>query len=247
MIMRITETIKHLIIINAIMFAIGSFQLIPNFSQWMAFWFIKNPNFHYWQFITHIFMHANLAHFFFNMFALWSFGTVLEQIWGGKKLLFFFMSCGLGAALLHLGVNYYHFERGVQSLVDSGVDPSSIYHLLEQGKYSLQWEKILSNSEFQDMTSAYFSPAVGASGAIYGILVAFGTLFPNARLMLIFLPIAIRAKYFIPILIFGDLFLGISHSSFLSSGMNIAHFAHIGGALTGFILCYIWGEKQRQI
>ena len=108
--------------------------------------------------------------------------------------------------------------------------------------YNTGWEEALSKSDFKDMMSAYTIPAVGASGAVYGILVAFGVLFPNAELMLIFLPIPIKAKYFIPILIGLDLFSGVTGYSIF--GSNIAHFAHVGGALIGFILMKLWQKNS---
>lgn len=236
--MRISPYIKHLLIINLLMFAIAALNLIPDFSEITALWFIKNPNFHWWQFISHMFMHANLSHLLFNMFALYSFGVVFEQLWGGKKFLFFYISCGLGAALLHLGVTYFTFQQDFQSFVNQGISPSELYNFLND-PHPYQW---IDKGDVVSLMRAYQTHAVGASGAIYGILVAFGMSFPEAELMLIFLPIPIKAKYFIPGLILFDLFSGISQFSIF--GDNIAHFAHIGGGITGFFIYRFWKNNQ---
>ncbi len=239
--MRFTPAIKHLIIANVIFFIIAEF--IPNFrNQLAALHFFENSNFEWWQLISHIFMHGDLAHLLFNMFALWSFGSALEQIWGSNRFLIFYFSCGIGAALIHTGVNYYYFNKGIETLVNQGYNYSEILSVLNEGKYILHWKEILSESTFQNMMQAFNTPAVGASGAIYGILVAFGMIFPNAELMLIFLPIPVKAKYFIPILIGLDLFSGITGFSIF--GGNIAHFAHVGGAIIGFILMWIWKRNS---
>ncbi|GIZ14568.1 rhomboid family intramembrane serine protease [Capnocytophaga catalasegens] len=239
--MQITPAIKHLIIANVVFFIIAVF--VPNFQGLTAIWFFENPNFHWWQFISHMFMHGGTTHLIFNMFALWSFGSPLEQIWGSNRFLFFYFACGLGAALIHSGVNYYYFQEGFSLLLKEGYSSQEIFEILEKGKYYTAWETMLPAETFQNMMSAYNTPAVGASGAVYGILVAFGMLFPNAELMLIFFPVPIKAKYFIPILVGLDLFSGITGFSIF--GGNIAHFAHVGGALIGFILMWIWRKKNR--
>lgn len=239
--MNFTPAIKHLIIINVIFFAIAEF-FIPNFRMLTAIYFFENQNFQWWQFFSHMFMHGDLSHLIFNMLALWSFGSPLEQIWGSNRFLIFFLSCGIGAILIHSGVNYYYFQKGTDILVNQGYSYQDILNVMQQRKIYTYWEQILSPSDLENMINAFRTPAVGASGAIYGILVAFGMLFPNAELMLLFLPIPIKAKYFIPILLTMDLFSGITGFSIF--GGNIAHFAHIGGAIIGFILMYIWKRNQ---
>ena len=139
-------------------------------------------------------------------------------------------------------MNYYEFHSALDILQSKGFSISQAQELLQKGMYNTGWEEALSESDFKDMMSAYMIPAVGASGAIYGILVAFGVLFPNAELMLMFLPIPIKAKYFIPILIALDLFSGVTGYSIF--GSNIAHFAHVGGALIGFILMKLWQKNS---
>jgi membrane associated rhomboid family serine protease len=177
------------------------------------------------------------------MFALYSFGSTLEHLWGGKKFLFFYISCGLGAALLHTVVNYYHFQEGLATLVSNGFSKIEILQLLNEGKIDTRWQELLTVKQFENFTSAYVGTAVGASGAIYGIIVAFAFLFPNAELALMFVPIPIKAKYFVPGLVLIDLYLGISGKSIFGGG-GIAHFAHVGGALFGFLIMWYWKKNQ---
>ena len=238
---RITDAVKHLLIVN-VLFFIATQLLGDQMYQWFALWFPENENFYLWQVVTHMFMHGGFMHILFNMYALWAFGTPLEQMWGRNKFIFFYFSSGLGAALIHILVNYYHFNSGLELLLAEGYDKFEIYTILREGRYMITWEAILSPDGLDNFLGSYISPSVGASGAIYGILVAFGMMFPNAELMLIFFPIPVKAKYFIPGLILVDLFSGLSGSSILGEG--IAHFAHLGGALFGFIMIWYWKRNQ---
>lgn len=240
MMMNITKAVTHLIIANVLFFLLAHF--IPMLQDKAALYYIENPNFQWWQVFSHLFMHASVAHIFFNMFALYSFGMPLESYFGSNRFIVFYFACGLGAAFLHTAVNYYEFHSALDILQSKGFSISQAQELLQKGMYNTGWEEALSESDFKDMMSAYMIPAVGASGAIYGILVAFGVLFPNAELMLMFLPIPIKAKYFIPILIALDLFSGVTGYSIF--GSNIAHFAHVGGALIGFILMKLWQKNS---
>ncbi len=239
---NLTETVKQLIIIN-ILFFIGTLALGDPAYKILALFFLENPNFQYWQPITHMFMHGGYMHIFFNMFALYSFGTALEHFWGAKKFLFFYISCGLGATLLHTGVNYYYFQEGLNTLAANGFHKSEILQILNQGKIDTKWQELLSASEWQNFTEAYLGSAVGASGAIYGIIVAFAFMFPNAELALMFIPVPIKAKYFVPGLVLVDLYLGISGQSIFGGG-GIAHFAHVGGAVFGFLIMWYWKRNQ---
>lgn len=241
--MNMTPVVKQLLIINIIFF-IGS-QFVPLADNFFALYFFESAMFKFWQPITHMFMHGGLGHIFFNMFALYSFGSALEHFWGGKKFLFFYISCGLGAALLHSLVNYFQFHSALNVLVENGVSKTEVFSVLNQGKYSLQWQQILGESGLSNLVDSFSIPAVGASGAIYGLLVAFAFMFPDATLGLMFIPIPIKAKYFIPGVLCIDLFLGVSGKSiFGGNGTGIAHFAHIGGAITGFIMMWIWKKNQ---
>lgn len=235
---RLTEAIKHLIIINVIFFIASNFygDLL---YEWFSLWFPANENFELWQIISHMFMHDGLMHILFNMYGLWAFGSPLESAWGKNKFLFFYFSAGLGAALLHIAANYYFYNDGLNALVEAGVSKNQILEVISNGQYSPEWYNITSKSSVDSMISAFSTPAVGASGAVYGVLVAFAFMFPNAELMMIFLPIPIKAKYFVPLIILGDLFFGFSNVN-----TGIAHFAHIGGALIGFIMMWYWKKNQ---
>lgn len=225
----IPETIKQLIIINVI-FYFGS-QFIGNLSyDILALHYYENEKFLISQFITHMFMHGSPSHILFNMFGLWMFGSPLEQMWGRQKFLFFYISCGLGAALLQMLVYYSQIQN--------------LYQVIELNNLSLSEPQLILNfmseRDYSNAITAFNSVMVGASGAIYGVLVAFAFSFPNSKLMLLFLPFPIKAKFFVPLLILIDLFFGISS---FSVG-PIAHFAHVGGAIIGLIMVLYWRRNQ---
>ena len=267
--MKMTETVKQLLIIN-IIFYVGS-----NFVGDLAYDLLSlhNPastDFRIWQPFTHMFMHAKLPelmHIAFNMFALVSFGSALEHYWGAKRFLFFYIVCGLGAAALQLGVNYYELQNTLELASKLHLSPESMKLILNsdmvQGNYYspqlfekairpiLEKENVLNLLDKQSF-GALFEGAmqtretmVGASGAIYGLLIAFAFMFPTAELGIMFIPIPIKAKYFVPGIIAVDLFLGFQGSSlFGAGGTGIAHFAHVGGALTGFLLMWYWRRRM---
>ncbi|TRX36541.1 rhomboid family intramembrane serine protease [Flavobacterium sp. ZT3R18] len=244
--MNITPTVKQLLIIN-VLFFIGSMIVGEPAYKLLSMYFFESPDFHFWQIFTHMFMHAplpNIMHIAFNMFALYSFGSALEHFWGGKKFVFFYISCGLGAALLHTGVNYYFFENGINTLVANGYQKVEILKVLSEGKFDTRWQEVLTASDFQSFMGAYLGNVVGASGAIYGLLVAFAFMFPNAELALMFIPIPVKAKYFVPVLLLIDLYLGVSGGSLFGGSSGIAHFAHLGGALVGFLMMWYWKKTQ---
>lgn len=236
---RITDTVKVLIIIN-VLFFIGTLTTGDVSYKLFSLYYFESPNFKFWQPFTHMFMHGGFGHILFNMYGLWAFGSPLEQRWGRNKFLFFYFSAGLGAALIHTLVNYYQIQSGVDALLAGGWSQSDVTNFLTTGTGGSQSIlEVVSQDKINNLFSAFNTPAVGASGAIYGVLVAFGLMFPNVALMLIFLPIPIKAKYFIPLIILGDLFFGITGSPF-----GIAHWAHIGGALFGFIMAYYWKKNS---
>jgi membrane associated rhomboid family serine protease len=247
--MNITPVVKQLLIINILFFigtlVLGDFNPTNPAFRFLALYFFENSNFYFWQPITHMFMHGSFMHIAFNMFALYSFGSTLEHFWGGKKFLFFYISCGLGAALLNSAVNYYFFQDGLNTLIANGFTKTEILQVLNEGKIIIKWQELLSVSELQNFISAYVGTVVGASGAIYGLLIAFAFMFPNAELALMFIPVPIKAKYFVPVwLLLYDGFFGILGNSFLGIGDGVAHFAHVGGALTGFIMMWFWKKSQ---
>ncbi|WP_298248150.1 rhomboid family intramembrane serine protease [uncultured Christiangramia sp.] len=238
---RITDTVKTLLIINVIFF-IGS-QLLGDVAyEYFALWFVKNPNFQVWQVITHMFMHGGFTHILFNMYALWAFGGPIEQMLGQKRFLFFYFTAGIGAALLHTLVNFYGYQTGVQDLLDAGMNMTQVDNFFLTGEYPKAILDTVPMDTLQSAYEAFTTPAVGASGAIYGILVAFGMMFPNVELFLLFVPVPIKAKYFIPAIILLDLFSGVTGYSLF--GGSIAHFAHVGGALFGFLMMYYWKKNQ---
>ena len=225
----IPETIKQLIIINVI-FYFGS-QFLGDLSyDILALHYFENDKFLISQLLTHMFMHGSPSHILFNMFGLWMFGSPLEQMWGRQKFLFFYFSAGLGAAALQMLVYYINVQ--------------TLYDVIELNNLSLSDPGMLLNymsqNDYNQAISSFNSVMVGASGAIYGVLVAFAFSFPNSKLMLLFPPIPVKAKYFVPLLILMDLFFGLSSFSIGS----IAHFAHIGGALIGLIMVLYWKKNQ---
>ena len=238
---RMTETVKVLLIIN-VLFFIGTLSLGEPAYEYFSLWFFENENFAFWQVITHMFMHGSFMHILFNMYALWAFGSLIEQVLGKGRFIFFYFSAGIGAAVIHTLVNYYHFQAGYNELLDLGMDTGAIENLLRTGEYSTALLNSVSKDMLTEFWSAYNTPAVGASGAIYGVLVAFGMMFPNVELFLLFVPVPIKAKYFIPALIALDLFSGFTGYSLFGGG--IAHFAHVGGALFGFIMMWYWKKNQ---
>ncbi len=235
---RISETIKALIIVNVI-FYVGTMVLGETSYRLFSLFYFENPNFQFWQPLTHMFMHGGIMHIVFNMYALWAFGSPLEQNWGRNKFLFFYFSAGFGAALIHTLVNYYQVSSAADVLLNAGMTQADITNLLTTGQYNAGILNSVSMETIQSAYNSFNTPAVGASGAIYGILVAFGLMYPNSELMLMFLPVPIKAKYFIPLLLIGDLIFGIS-----GAGTGVAHFAHIGGALFGFIMAYYWKKNS---
>lgn len=241
--MRITETVKQLIIINIIFF-VASLLVKPAF-QYLALYFPESPLFMPWQIVTHMFMHGGLMHILFNMFGLYMFGSALEHFWGAKKFLFFYFSCGLGAAALHLGVNYIQFNDAIQLLIENGFTKQSVIDTILADKYDTRWLEYISESKFDGLVSS-LAPVVGASGALYGIIVAFAFMFPNAELMLLFIPVPVKAKYFVPGLLAIDLFLGLRGQAIFGSRWDdgVAHFAHLGGALIGFLMMWYWKKNQ---
>lgn len=241
--MRMTETVKQLLIINIIFFA-GS-QLVAMANPMFSMYYPENPNFRIWQPITHMFMHGSIMHILFNMFALYSFGSTLEHFWGTKKFLFFYISCGLGAVAMHTGVNYYQYHHALTLLQEAKIPQDTIMAILKEGRYNDSLLDVVPLSTIENMYHAYNTPVVGASGAIYGLLIAFTFMFPDAELALMFIPIPVKAKYFVPVyMLLYDGFFGIFGKNFFSMGDDVAHFAHLGGALTGFLMMWYWKKNQ---
>jgi len=256
--MKLTDAVKHILIINVVMF-IGALTIGENgdiFRNLFALHFPGNELFKPWQMLTHMFMHATYVetangstiyfqHILFNMFALWMFGTAVERALGTKKFVFFYISAGLGAALIMLATYYFKFNSGLETLMEAGFDKAQIMETLKSAPltYNTQWKTVLDQVAIGDFVGTFGATMVGASGAIMGVLVAFGMLNPNAELMLIFLPIPIKAKYFIPAIIGLDLFSALTGQAIFSPD-NTAYAAHLGGALTGFLIMWYWKKTQ---
>ena len=139
--------------------------------------------------------------------------------------------------------NLYFFHGALNGLVETGFSKSEVLSILNEGKFNTKWQEILTATDFKSLLGSYMGTAVGASGAIYGIIVAFAFMFPNAELALMFIPVPVKAKYFVPFLVGIDLFSGVTGFSIFGDG-NVAHFAHVGGALFGFIMMWFWKKNQ---
>lgn len=251
--------VKNLIIINVLLLlaAFVADKMGFDLSSILGMHYPASEKFRLYQIITHMFMHGGIAHLFFNMFALWMFGRVLENVWGPRRFLIYYFVTGLGAVALHTLVNFIEISS-IQRTIDAfGNTPSP--EILDQfvkknlPNASIQvrdfinsWYNNPSDLSFAAEGKTYMDrilqmkidiPTVGASGAVYGVLLAFGMLFPNTQLMLLFPPIPIKAKYFV--IGYGalELYLGLTQP-----GSNIAHFAHLGGMLFGFLLIKFWNK-----
>lgn len=235
----ISDSVKHLIIINAIFF-LATLIFGDIIYNLFSLHYFENPRFEIWQPLTHMFMHGNLNHILFNMFGLWMFGSPLEKMWGRNKFIYFYLSAGFGAALVQMLVYYYQFSSISTEIYQLGYGFNSIDKLLNEGLYDTRILDQISESTLISLVQSYNSSMVGASGALYGVLVAFAIIFPNSELFILFIPFPVKAKYLVPVLIFGDLFFGFSSYSV----GPIAHFAHLGGALTGFLLMWYWKKNQ---
>jgi membrane associated rhomboid family serine protease len=235
----ITETVKHLLIINVIFF-VASISLGDLFYDLFALHYPSNPKFKIWQPLTHMFMHGDIGHILFNMFGLYMFGTPIEQMWGRKKFIFFYLSTGFGAAAFQLLLYYFQVNQVSNILLAEGLTSSQISTFFQTSDLSYSMVERIGREKLLSGLSTFNSVMVGASGALYGILVAFAFLFPNARLMLLFPPIPVKAKILVPILILSDLFFGFTSYSI----GPIAHFAHVGGAVTGLVMLWYWKKNQ---
>ena len=234
--MRISDTVKHLIIINVIMFVgtlfIGEGEL---FYEWFAMYFPKNDMFKPWQIITHMFMHGGPAHLLFNMIGLWMFGSAVENVLGRNRFIFLYFSAGLGAVALQVGYYYFQYLPMESQALALGATPEQIVEVFKEGK--------VFTDIGQEFNRIYYASMVGASGCLFGVLVSFAMINPNAELMLIFLPIPIKAKYLISAYVAYDIISGF-FGGVSMFGNNIAHFAHVGGALIGFIIMWYWKKTQ---
>jgi membrane associated rhomboid family serine protease len=233
----IPPVVKNLIIINAIMLFVTYVMGMKGIDLYkiLGLHYYASPDFRPYQLVTHLFMHGDIWHLVFNMFSLWMFGRVLESVWGPKRFFIYYFVTGLGAAFLHTFVNFLEFQY-----IAGKMSPEDVQMVLSQGTEIFQQGKNFTDVAAGKLNMILNIPTVGASGAVFGILLGFGMLFPNTELMLLFPPIPIKAKYFV--LGYGaiELFSGIT-----GSGSNIAHFAHLGGMLFGFFMIKYWNRNTK--
>ncbi|MCU0422210.1 MAG: rhomboid family intramembrane serine protease [Bacteroidia bacterium] len=257
--------VKNIIIINGLLFFI---TLVLNdrfgisLTEKLALFYPESSYFRPYQLITHLFMHAGWTHLIFNMFSLWMFGSVLENYWGPKRFFIFYFTTGLGAAAIHIGFNAYEIMQ-IKEVINSYISQPSFqtFNSIQSidsrlinneqfGQFLKAWSQDQSNFNFIrysiEIAEAILQgkmnqPTVGASGAVFGLLLGFGMLFPNTVLFLLFIPFPIKAKYFV--LLYGaiELYLGVSNNP----ADNVAHFAHLGGMLFGFFLIKFWNKTNR--
>jgi membrane associated rhomboid family serine protease len=216
--------IKNLIIINVLVFiAQMIFEREYGLTAKLGLWPVESVHFKPYQIFTHMFTHSPqvLFHILFNMFTLWMFGRILENVWGAKRFLLFYLACGIGAAIAHMAVQYFQYQEIFEAI-----------RLMEQQGQTDMAERLKNVPMY----------AVGASGAVMGVMVAFAFLFPNTSLYIMFLPIPIKVKWAILGFVALDLFGGVNPIP----GDNVAHWAHLGGALTGFVIVFIWNKTNRK-
>lgn len=255
--------VKNLILINIVML-VAKYALIGmgiDLTEKLGLYYPGSPLFRPYQFITHMFMHADFFHLLFNMFALYMFGKILEMVWGSRRFMIYFFVTGLGAAALHSFVTYLDISSYQKSVMAFMNTPSPELlaafvksHISHPANWVVDlvnnWGASPNNTGYaqqandlvqQALANRVNTPTVGASGAVFGVLLAFGYLFPNTELMLLFPPVPIKAKFFV--IGYGaiELYLGITQSN-----SNIAHFAHLGGMLFGFILLKYWDKSTKK-
>ncbi|MBF9252075.1 rhomboid family intramembrane serine protease [Pontibacter sp. 172403-2] len=254
---NITPMVRNILIINVVVFLLQG-SLIP--VGQFALYHFGSEFFRPYQFLTHMFMHGSWGHLFSNMFSFFIFGPLLERYWGAEKFLMFYLICGLGASVLYSGVRAYelHDLRQETAQYMANPSPAAFSNYMDEHvqpgygrELAVAFQRNEDNPQYVQATkeevsevynAVFNSPMLGASGAVFAILMAFGMLFPNLELMLLFLPIPIKAKYFV--LLYGgfELYSGFNRMP----GDNVAHFAHLGGMLFAYILVKSWQRNNFQ-
>lgn len=228
---NLPPAVKNIIIINAlimVMITLKESFMLENF----ALYFPASPFFRIWQPLTYMFMHGGFGHLFFNMYSLFIFGSVLERVWGTKKFLLFYFVTGLGAALVHVGIQWIQYSS---ALTTFGLSFSDASALAQEVARSIQ----AGADRIPVWSLSLFTPTVGASGAIYGVLMGYAMLYPDSILTLLFPPVSLKAKWFVLIFAAIELALGV-----FGTRAGIAHFAHLGGLIFGFILIMYWKRRH---
>ena len=247
--------VKNLLIINGLLFllkmGLGEDDLGRNvLDMQLGMYHLGSPNFRPWQLVTHMFMHGNFMHLATNMFALFMFGAPVERLWGPKRFLTYYLLCGLGAAGLHMAVNSVEVARDVEQVASYGVDVDEVraaadFRAFTTDEADATLNRIIQQTgvpqeQLVDLFFDYQGTMVGASGAIFGILLAFGMMFPNSEIFLLLFPIPIKAKYFVVLYGLFELWGGLKQSP----SDNVAHFAHLGGMIFGYLLIRYWRKKD---
>lgn len=236
----IPKITKNIIIINVIVWLAQMVLLRKglDLTHYLGLYYPESQNFKIYQFVTYMFLHdtRSISHVFFNMFAVFMFGRSLEYIWGSKKFLLYYFVTGIGAALVQVLVVYLRIAA-----VKSGMGPDAIADVYANGYGLLENNMNFSMPAKGALNLLVNSVTIGASGAVFGILLAFGMLFPNAELFIIPFPFPIKAKWFVIFYGLSELFFGVANFS----GDNVAHFAHLGGMIFGIILILYWKKKNK--
>ncbi|QDA59315.1 rhomboid family intramembrane serine protease [Hymenobacter jejuensis] len=254
---NLTPTVRIILFINIGVYLLQT-QLGPRLD-FIALFPVFSELFKPWQFLTYMFAHGGFMHILFNMFGLISFGPLLEQRWGGNRFLTFWLVCGIGAGVLYSGVRYYELKKMNESRIEFINEPSGgnfadffRANAPEARGYEVVATALQRNAQDQGLVASATesvnavyersvnSPMVGASGALFGILFAFAYLFPNTELIMLFLPIPIKAKYLVFFYALFELYSGVHRTP----GDNVAHFAHLGGMLIGFLLLKFWEHSR---
>ena len=236
---RIPIVTKNILIINLLVW--GACYVLGrsgfNLSGILGLYFPGSQGFYLFQTITYMFTHVALPHIFFNMFAVFMFGGSLENLWGPKKYLTFYMVTGIGAGLIQLLVCYLRITS-----ISSGLPEGAMEYIQSEGYNLLQTGRNYTDPAMENLNLLFNIPTIGASGSVFGLLLAFGMLFPNAPIYLMFIPIPIKAKYFVAGYGLIELYLGVANRT----GDNVAHFAHLGGMIFGILLILYWKKKRKQ-
>ena len=211
---NLPAAVKNIIIINIMVMIMTSLNEDFMYDKFALF-YPTSPFYHWWQPLTHMFMHGGFWHLFFNMYTLFIFGTHLERIWGTRKFLLFYFVTGIGAAAVHTGVEWLQVQNWMAAAADGSLAAQNAIHMLKM------------------------TPTVGASGAIYGVLMGYAMLYPDSVLTLVFPPISMKAKWFVLVFAAIELLTGVT-----GTGGGIAHFAHLGGLIFGFILIWYWKKRH---
>ncbi len=231
--------VKNLLIINGLLFlATVTFNLSLDIdlTNILGLHYFESPLFEPYQLVTYMFMHGGLSHLFFNMFAVWMFGSQIENAWGPKRFLIYYLITGIGASLLHYGIVYFEIMN-----LESMMTPSAIEYVIKGGADLIVSGRNYVDPNMGELNALYNTGLVGASGSLFGVLLAFGMLFPNTSLYMMFIPVPIKAKYFVAGYGALELINGIQQRP----GDNVAHFAHLGGMLFGYLLIKYWQKNEK--